>query len=186
MYHIYPDKSYKKKVRGQIRKFKNMENNIIESTSEFPEIDLDYGYWHLHIPISQRFIDSYKTPVALRRKCIQLIIDRVEFLINNKLQSDIDTRVVACINLPSLWDSQIIVFFGDEYYKNFFNRNTEYQKWIPFSKERNIFKEWDLNFPSSMKVKGYKEEINEEDLSFEGELWFIGEIDAKWGCRTNN
>ena len=30
-----------------------------------------------------------------------------------------------------------------------------------------------------MKVKGYKEEIYEEDLSYEGELWFIGELDAK-------
>lgn len=179
MYYIYPDKSYRKKIRGKSRKFKVMEKNLKELTSEFPKIDLDYGYWHLHIPTSQRFIDSYKTPVALRRKCIQLIIDRVEFLINNKLQSDIATRVVACINLPSLWDSQIIVFFGDEYYKNFFNRNTKYQKWIPLLKERNICKEWDLNFPSSMKVKGYKEEIYEEDLCYEGELWFIGEIDVK-------
>ena len=95
MYHIYPDKSYKKKIRGQSRKFKAMENNLIELTSEFPKIDLDHGYWHLHIPTSQRFIDSYKTPASLRRKCIQLIIDRVEFLIKNKLQSDVPIRVVV-------------------------------------------------------------------------------------------
>ncbi|MDZ4910358.1 DUF3916 domain-containing protein, partial [Clostridium perfringens] len=121
-----------------------MENNLIELTSGFPKIDLGHGYWHLHIPTYQRFIDSYKTPASLRRKCIQLIIDRVEFLIKNKLQSDAPIRVVACINLPSLWDSQIIAFFGDEYYKNFFNRNTDYQKWIPLSKERDICKEWNL------------------------------------------
>ncbi|MCC3866663.1 hypothetical protein [Terrisporobacter mayombei] len=37
MDHIYPDKSHKKKIRGQSRKFKDMENNIIELTSEFPK-----------------------------------------------------------------------------------------------------------------------------------------------------
>lgn len=177
MYYIHPDKSYRKKIRGKTRKFKEMEIALIESTSKFPKVDLEYGYWHLHIPTSQRFIDSYKTPVSLRRKFIQLIIDRVEFLINNKVESDVPTRVIACINSPNLWDSQIIVFFGEDYYKSFFDRNTEYQKWKSLLKQRNICREWNLNLPKMLKVKGYKEEIYDEDLYYEGELWFIGELD---------
>ena len=177
MYYIHPDKSYKKKIRGKTRKFKEMECRLIELTSKFPDIDLEHECWHLHMPISQRFIDSYKTPISLRRKYIQLIIDRVDFLINNKGVYDMEVRVVACINLPSLWDSQIIVFWNDDYFKSFFYRNTEYQKWISLSKERDICREWNINLPRNMTVKAYKEEIYDDDLSYEGELWFIGELD---------
>ena len=177
MYYIHPDKSYKKKIRGKTRKFKEMECKLIELTSKFPDIDLEHECWHLHMPMSKRFIDSYKTPIALRRKCIQLIIDRVDFLINNKIASDMPVRVVACINLPSLWDSQIIVFWDNDYFKSFFYRNTEYQKWIPLSRERNICREWNISLPRNMKIKGYKEEICDDDLNYEGELWFIGEFD---------
>ena len=177
MYHIYTDKSYRKKIRGKSRKFKDMEARLIEYTSKFPEIDLKHGYWHLHIPTSKVFLDSYKTPVSLRRKFIKLMIERVEFLINNKVQADIPVRVVACISLPSLWDSQIIVFFCDDYYNRFFDRNTDYQRWIPLSKERDICKEWNLSVVSPMEIKGYKEVINDDDFSYEGELWFIGELD---------
>lgn len=31
--------------------------------------------------------------------------------------------------------------------------------------------------PKNMKVKGYREEIIDEDDIFIGELWFIGELD---------
>lgn len=177
MYYVHPDKSYKKKIRGQHRKFDAMQKRLINFTSIFPEPNYQEGYWHLHLPTSQAFIDSCKTPASLRRECIQLIIDRVQYLINIKLQINIPIRVVAAINLPSLWDSQIIVFYGDEYYKNFFDRNNEYQKWIPFSIERDIRREWQLKVPSSMNIKGYREEIYDEDYCYIGELWFIGELD---------
>ena len=72
MYHIYSDKSYKKKIRGKTRKFNTIKSNLIEQTSVFPEIDLEYGFWHLHMPTSKAFIDSYTTPVSLRRKFIEL------------------------------------------------------------------------------------------------------------------
>lgn len=175
MYYVYPNKSCKKKIRGKTRKFKQIEYELIESTSEFPEIDLEYGYCHFHIPGNQKFIDSCKTPVSLRRKYIKLILDRVGFLIDNKIESDIPIRVVGCINLPDLWSSQIIVFFGDDYFSNFFDRDSEYEKWIPLSEERDICKEWNLN--TSKKIKGYKEEIYDEELLHKGEIWFIGELD---------
>lgn len=179
MYYVYPEKSYKKKIRGQNRKFSSMEKNFEKLTSTFPEPDYYYGYWHLHLPTSQSFIDSCKTPVSLRRKCIQLIIDRVQYLMNIKPQTDIPIRVVASINLPDIWDSQIIVFYGDDYYKKFFNRNHEYQKWIPLQEKRNILREWQLNNQSLIEVRGYREELydDEDDTCSIKELWFIGELD---------
>lgn len=83
------------------------------------------------------------------------------------------------IDLPNLWLSQIIVFFEDDYYKNFFKRNTEYQRWILLSENRNIEREWGLSIPENMKVKGYSEKVIDEDYTYNGELWFIGEFELE-------
>ncbi|WBW99490.1 DUF3916 domain-containing protein [Oceanirhabdus sp. W0125-5] len=165
------------KVRGVRRKFDSLEKRILLFTETFPEPDYEYGYWHLHLPTSQAFIDSPKTPVSVRKKCIQLLIDRARFLIDNKPNIDITTRVIIAISLPNLWSSQIIVFFGEEYYRKFFDRNSEYQKWLSLPQKRNIEKEWGLNILEFMKVKGYRQEIIDEDDMYVNELWFIGELD---------
>lgn len=154
-----------------------MVKDIIDLIGLFPEVDLNYGYWHMHLPFSQIFIDSSKTPSQVRRLCIQTLIDSVKHLIEIKPKLNIPTRVVAAINLPSLWHSQIIIFFSEDYFSSFFNRNNDYQKWIPLPDKRSIIQEWNLKIPDTFKVKGYKEEINDEDYKATSELWYIGEID---------
>ena len=52
--------SNKKKVRGGIRKSRIMVREIEKLTENFPELDLNHGYWHIHLPVSQVFIDSKK------------------------------------------------------------------------------------------------------------------------------
>lgn len=59
-------------------------------------------------------------------------------------------RVVVAVDLPELWHSQIIVFKGNSYVKDFFNRQDEYQTWLPLSDQRNIQKEWDLSVAQNM------------------------------------
>jgi hypothetical protein len=166
----------KKKVRGAKRKSVIMVREIKSWTEEFPEVDLEYGYWHIHMPFAQTFIDSTKTPSSVRRLCIQTLINQVEYLINIKPKLDLSVRVVAAINLPSLSDSQIIIFFGDKHYNSFFDRSDEFQRWISLPKERNIVREWQLKISENMKIKGYKEEIFDENSKSISELWFIGEL----------
>ncbi|MCL4097149.1 DUF3916 domain-containing protein [Bacillus altitudinis] len=87
-------------------------------------------------------------------------------------------RVVVAVDLPGLWHSQIIVFKGDSYVKDFFNRQDEYQTWLPLSDQRNIQKDWDLSVPQNMRTIGFKEVITDDDeVSYEGERWFMGELD---------
>lgn len=180
MYYRNFSSSDRSKVRGVKRKYKSLKKYLLVDTETFPEPDYDYGYTHFHLPTSQSFIDSSKTPVSVRKQCIQLMIDRIHFLIENKPNLDITTRVVALISLPDLWNSQIIVFFGDEYFSSFFDRNWEYQKWIPLPEKRSIEKEWGLSIPENMKIRGYRQEIIDEDDiddKFINELWAIGELD---------
>lgn len=165
-----------KKIRGMKRKCKNMIRRIEENTIEFP-VEFYNDYWHMHLPVAQDFISSNKTPNKVKRLCIQTLLDRAYHLIRIKPNDIEKYRVVVAIDLPGLWGSQIILFKGDSYFNNFFNRNDEYQKWIHLSDERNIQTEWGLSVPIDMQILGFKELMTDEDgYSYEGKIWFIGEL----------
>ncbi len=169
----------KRKVRGAKRKSQIMLKNIKAWTKEFPEIDFEYGYSHIHMPIVPIFIDSTKTPSSVRRLFLQTLIDRVIYLIHNKPSLDLSVRVVAAINLSNLSESQIVVFWGDKHYNGFFDRSDQFQNWIPLPPKRNIVKEWQLRIPENLNIKGFKEEIADENSKSINELWFIGELSEK-------
>lgn len=166
----------KKKVRGVKRKSKIMVSNLKAWTEKFPEVDLEYGYWHIHMPLTQAFINSTKTPSSVKRLCIQTLINRVEYLTSIKPKIDMTVRVVALINIPDLSESQIIIFFGDKHFNGFFDRNDEFQKWIELPKKRSIVHEWNLEISKHLSIKGYKEILDNDSKSI-NELWFIGELD---------
>lgn len=175
---LYLGSSNKKKVRGLKRKIKSMVENMYEYTEEFPEEHYEgAGYWHMHLPVAQDLIDSSNTPQSVRKLCVQTLIDRVEHLVKAKPKTEESSRVVGSIDLPNLWDSQITVFFDQSYFEEFFDRDSDEQRWIPLPPNRNIAREWGLEVPSDLKIKGYKEEIHDEDYDHVGEIWFIGELD---------
>jgi len=58
-----------KKIRGIKRKFKQMIERIDEYAEEFPTEEFQNGYWHLHLPVAQDFIDSCKTPKKKSDDC---------------------------------------------------------------------------------------------------------------------
>ncbi|WP_010304697.1 DUF3916 domain-containing protein [Kurthia senegalensis] len=165
-----------KKVRGIKQKFNKMIERIEEHTLAFPT-EFYNGYWHLHLPVAQDVIDSDKTPIKIKRCCIQILLDRAEHLISLKPNDNENYRIVVAVNLPHLSDSQIIIFKGDAHFKDFFNRNDEYQKWLHLSEDRNIQTEWELSIPNDLQVSGFKEVITDEDGDrYESEIWFIGEL----------
>ncbi|WP_047154725.1 DUF3916 domain-containing protein [Aneurinibacillus tyrosinisolvens] len=153
-----------------------MVKRIEQETIKFPS-DFYNGYWHLHLPVGQGFISSNKTPIGIKRLCIQTLLNRAEHLVNVKPDTSERTRVVVAVDLPSLWNSQIIVFSGESYFESFFDRNVDSQRWVPLPKGRNIECEWQLTVPKNMKVLGFKEEITDEEYQYVGEIWFIGELD---------
>lgn len=164
------------KVRGIKRKVSNMIKRIEEETADFP-LDFYNGYWHLHLPVAQGFIDSDKTPFGIRRLCVQTLLERAQHMIELKPSTGEKYRVVVYINFQALFDSQIIVFASDAHFKDFFDRNHDHQRWIPLSKERMIANEWRINIPKNMNVLGFKEEITDEGEVYHSDIWFIGELE---------
>ncbi len=55
-------------------------------------------------------------------------------------------RVVVLISINNLWDSQIIIFKNEDYFHNFFNRDSEFQKWILLSNEIDFWETWKCQF----------------------------------------
>jgi len=170
------------KQRGLRRKCENMVRRITEQTEVFPQPHEPNGvyssYWHLHLPVAQDFIDSPKTPFGVRRLCVQTLVNRAYHLAAIAPVNDRSTRVVVAVDLPELWKSQIIVFFGTKYFDTFFNRNTETQRWTRLPQNRSLVQEWSISIPEGFSEHGYLEEINEEDYNHRGELWFIGQLTA--------
>ncbi|RHW36095.1 DUF3916 domain-containing protein [Neobacillus notoginsengisoli] len=154
-----------------------MIDQIIHLTEEFPTEFYNNNHWCLHLPVSQAFINSSKLPLGIKRLCVQTLIDRTIHLIEKKPHSNDFLRVIAAIQLPSLWNSQIIIFKGESYYKEFFQRDNKYYNWTPLSNNRNLIRELGVDIPKDIKIRGVKEIIDDEDGYFENEIWFIGELE---------
>src|SRR5262249_11397283 len=129
------------RLRGIRRKCRALIEGVNAIGDMFPyEHRPDCGYWHAHLPVARSFIDSPHTPYGVRKSCIQALVHTAARLRDRRAAGS-DSRVVAAIDLPNLWDSQIIVFFGQEYWSTFFDRSSTDQEWIPLPSARSIIQE---------------------------------------------
>lgn len=164
-----------KKQRGLRRKCRNMVRRITEQTATFPKAHDGAGFWHLHLPAARDFISSDATPFKVRRLCAQTLIARAHYLAT-LAPPESETCVVVAIFPEDLWDSQIIVFFGSQYFDSFFTRDSPDQKWTPLNPNRSLRRRWNLALPADFCERGYQEELNSEDFEAQRELWFIGQL----------
>ena len=159
-----------KKQRGQRRKIKNLLFNIERIT---PFIDTDDRYEHFHVP-SDPFISSPKTSGKTKTTFCRAWLQKTAEIIDQKPKDIPFCKVVAVIDKGDLWESQIIIFYDEDYYNSFWERSSTEQTWLPidsdtrsFSKERNI--------KTSLKEKAYIEILSDEDIQRKTVLWFYGE-----------
>ncbi|MCI4054496.1 DUF3916 domain-containing protein [Bacillus cereus] len=166
-----------KKIRGMKRKTNTMIKRIEEHTKSFPSTFYNDEYWNMLLPVSQAFIDSCKTARKVKRLCIQTLLNQANHLINIKPRDTHTYRVVVLISINNFWDSQIIIFKNEDYFHNFFNRDSEFQKWILLSNEIDFWKTWEMSVCHSFKTLHFQEIIYDADECYEKEILFIGELD---------
>jgi len=98
-----------KKIRGKKRRLNAFSRQLDDEVASFPsEGRSGCGYWHLHMPCAQSFIDHSPNPTRLRKDCVKAIL-KTTLRLRLVKPEDVDARVVCCLSWPSLWDSQIIV-----------------------------------------------------------------------------
>lgn len=164
-----------RKVRGKQRRCRALARRLSECTSEFPASHDERGYWHLHLPVAQGFIDAPRIPLRVRRECIQLVLDACCRLCSRRPPT-VFARVVAAISTPSLFGSQLIVFYSPPYFDSFFNRRGPEQQWISLPAARSLAREWELTLPNGFMERGFHEHIHDEDFEQDSEIWFFGEL----------
>ncbi len=164
------------KIRGAKRRTRRILREIAALTAAFPQ-DFENGYWHLHLPADYKFMTSSRTPRRAKRLCLQALLDGAARLAHLKPDNGRTYRAVVAVDLPQLWSSQIILFEGDDYFRSFFERNGEPERWTPLPASRSLQAEWRLSSPADWRQNGFLEVIEGEDgYRYEGEIWFIGEL----------
>ena len=163
----------KKRQRGQTQKL----NRLINRIDEFmPFSELSQAYEHFPVPCSNTFINSPKTRGNIKTAFIRKWIQTTEKFIRMKPKQLPFCRIVALICEENLWDSQIIIFYSEKYFQDFWIRNGNEQIWelitptISFTGMRNI--------KTSLTETCYKETIREDGIDNIDKLWFYKEIDA--------
>ena len=114
----------------------------------------------------------------IKKECIQYMINGLIYLKDSKINLGIQdwSKLVCSISIPNTFKSSIDVFFDPEYYSGYFVRNSEEQKWIRIQDpKRSLIQEYNINVPygNVLKEAGYIDIINDEDLKYKGEIWFI-------------
>ncbi len=161
----------RKKQRGQRRKIKVLFRMIDEF---IPFQKREREYEHFHVP-SSPWIELPKTSSKIKTQFIRKWLEKTAEFVREKPQELSFCKIVAVIDSPHLWNSQIIIFYSEDYYRTFWDRNGKYQKWdyiadeeMSLMKSRNI--DIDLN------EKGYYETIIEENTEIKSVLWFYGDL----------
>ena len=120
------------------------------------------------------FIEYPKTSSKIKTEFCRKWLKAAERFIKQKPEDVGFCKVVTVICMPNLWCSQITIFYDENYYSTFFDRHDPYQTWTPIQEGRSLLAE--RNIVSVLSERGYREVIVDEDYTYEGELWFYGEL----------
>ncbi len=163
--------SDRKKQRGQRRRLNVLLENICGFT---PFQNTSSTYEHFHVP-SNMFIEHKKTAGWIKTAFIRSWISKTEEIIKLKPKELPFCKVVAMIDVPNLWSSQIIIFYEKDYYDTFWERNSKGQIWRLLERE-NLSLVKERNIVTFLCEKGYEEIIGEGEELEKAVLWFYGDL----------
>jgi uncharacterized UPF0160 family protein len=141
-----------------------MQENHHDLPTEFHD-----GYWYAKIPVGQTFLLDIQHNEQIKQAIIDILFDEAKRLAKRRV--DERMRVVVLLDLPTLWNSELLVFQDEEVLQSFMRRDSSHQKWIPIPHEKTSLNKWVIRSDLDIRVYGFKEWLFEED---EGrELWML-------------
>ncbi|MFN4215698.1 DUF3916 domain-containing protein [Exiguobacterium sp.] len=156
------------KVRGVRRRLKRLRLYVGDQTDSFPTTFHD-GYWHNKIPIDQSFLLSIEENSRMQHAVIEAMMEGASRLV--RLREQERYRVVVLIDLPSLWQSELLVFESDARLKAFMERDTSEQTWTRLPVDSVCLQRF--NLPADIEVCRFHERIQDEDYTHSGEIWLL-------------
>lgn len=162
---------YNKKIRGQRRKLNALFKNIDRIV---PFCNTDGDCEHFHVPCSM-FIQSPKTSGKIKTAFCQKWLEKTGDIIERKPENLTFCKVVALIDVPNYWNSQIIIFYSQSYYDTFWDRNDSFQRWEALDLKAPSFVK-SRNIKTVLFEKGYMEIIKSDEVYEKSILWFYGDL----------
>ncbi|WP_058763667.1 DUF3916 domain-containing protein [Exiguobacterium chiriqhucha] len=156
------------KVRGVRRRLKRLRLHVNEQTQSFPTTFHD-GYWHNKIPIDQSFLSSVQENSRIQRAIIEVMMEGASRLVHNREEERY--QVVVLLDLPTLWQSELLVFESDARLKAFMDRDTSEQTWTRLPNDCVFLQRLDLS--ADVEVHRFHELIQDEDYMHSGEVWLL-------------
>ncbi|PGZ08405.1 hypothetical protein COE30_12965 [Bacillus cereus] len=171
-----------KKIRGLKRRCRTFLKCITEDTNSLPNYHdhSDLGSWHLYLPFNKFFIDYMNTPNSVKKFFIQTAINRVQYLIDIKTETEKEYRIYFVISMPNLQVSNILVLFSkrgiERFWEGFLGRDMKEQSFYSLPQDDNIRAKLGLYIPKGLDIRGYKEVVGSYNYPPEEEVWFVGEL----------
>ena len=124
--------SDRKKVRGQRRKLRKLLRDI-DGLTPF-ESESNRLYEHFHVP-SGTWLNSPSTAGTVKTAFCKAWLEQCQRFIQAKPTNLSFCRVVAVLCEPLLGESQIVIFYSQEYFETFWKRNYSDQSGFLSTKE---------------------------------------------------
>ena len=127
----------KKKQRGQ----KSKLHSLLKYIDEFQAYEfLTDRFDAFRVPCASEFINSCKTDSKIKTEFCRKWIETTERFIAQKPSELAFCKVAAFISVPYFWNSQIIIFYDEDYYNSFrnFEKRQTFTEDCSFVRERGI------------------------------------------------
>ena len=159
MYDIFA-----KKQRWHKREYRNIIKYINSIEPEYKISDY-YNYEVIKVRTNLFFrpMKKYKKDIILA------LVKKTEEIVENKPDNFDFCKVVLSFSENNVGFSNIIIFFDNNTYSDFFDRDNSYQKWKKIKKDSILDS---INFKTFLNESCYLEFLYEEDYTFKNILWF--------------
>lgn len=86
-----------------------------------PEAHLGGRFWHFKVPVFQKAVDPPHATVEMQRACLATILAAAE-AVERSQRRPADCRIACLVSTPSLFNSEVTLFFDEDYFQTFLPR----------------------------------------------------------------
>jgi len=164
----------KKKLRGVKRRLRALDYWADSAKGYFPSEDADEKYSNWKIPVYQGLVEPPTTNIAIQKHCIYALLRAANYFVEAKPKEMEHAIVTVLIPYPDMFSSEICVFFDQDYFVEFYQRNNEWQSLTPTT-EPQLSSTLDFIVPAPFSEVGFHHKIQDKDedeiFTFENEWW---------------
>jgi hypothetical protein len=160
----------KEKLRGINRRLKSIDNWAESFNGYFPEEYSTEKYMNYKIPVLDRLVNTPTTTKNIQAHCLKAILKATAYIEKAKPKKLNNSIVTVLVTYPDMFSSEICIFFNEEYFRTFFERNNETEKLIQLS-GKSLAQDLEVDIPANFKEIGFQFTVKDDSDIFNEEWW---------------